>query len=253
VIGTRRRSKSSSNSGATADPEPVPIREIIGTASPAISASGVDEMSDPRLLKRVSSRIGSLIAVGVFAAIWNGGLWFVFVNGIGFFRHRAMGLFDWIELIFLLPFLAVGLVLIGVAIYQWMSLYNPKAEITITPGTPKLGGKLDLRWRLTGRIHALRNLKIVLEGREEATYRRGTSTCTDTKSFFILEAASVSHATLMAEGSANVTLPANTMPTFKSPNNRIIWSLRVRGEIPRWPDLNEEFVIDIAPAAINAP
>jgi hypothetical protein len=133
-----------------------------------------------------------------------------------------------------------------------MALYNPKAELTITPGTPALGGKLDLRWRLLGRSHVLRDLKIVLEARDEATYQQGTRTSTDRKIFFKLDAASTSDAAAMAEGRTSVTLPADTMPTFKGKNNRIIWSLHVIGDIPGWSDLKEEFVIDVCPAA-NAP
>jgi hypothetical protein len=250
VIGTyRKKSGARSRFGVAADPEPVPVREITGAVSPVAITSSVDEMSGPHVLKPAGSRLAGLIFFAVFTAIWNGVLWFGFVPGISFFRRGSTGVFDWIQMLFLLPFLAIGLVLIGVVIYQWMSLFNPKTELTITPSTPALGGKLDLRWRLTGRTGVLRNLKIVLEAREEATYRRGTRTSTDRKVFFKLDAASASDMAEMTEGRASVTLPTDTMPTFKSDNNRIIWSLRVLGEIPRWPDLNEEFVIDVCPEA----
>jgi hypothetical protein len=56
----------------------------------------------------------------------------------------------------------------------------------------------------------------------------------------------------MTEGRVSITIPRDTMPTFKSKNNRIIWSLYVIGEIPRWPNLKEEFVIEVAPAARSA-
>jgi hypothetical protein len=248
VVGTQRarKSKARSRVSAAADPETVPIREIIGTVSSG-TAAAMDTMPGPRVLKRASSRVAGLVFVGISAAIWNGLFWFVFAPPISLFRRGAAGLFDWIHFLFLLPFLAIGLVLIGIVIYQWMSLYNPKAELTITPGTPALGSRLEVQWRLTGRTHVVRNLKIVLEAREEATYRRGTRTSIDTKTFFKLEAASVSNAATMGEGRANVTLPADTMPTFKSENNRIIWSLRIAGKIPRWPDLKEEFIIDVSP------
>ena len=86
------------------------------------------------------------------------------------------------------------------------------------------------------------------EAREEATYRQGTRTSTDKKTFLRIEAASAQDAAAISEGRASVTLPVDTMPTFKSDNNRIIWSLLVTGAIPRWPDLNEEFVIEVLPA-----
>jgi hypothetical protein len=45
--------------------------------------------------------------------------------------------------IFILPFLMVGVVMMGLTVYQFLSLSNPKAELTIKPGVPMLGGPLD--------------------------------------------------------------------------------------------------------------
>ncbi len=241
---------SKANSGRSADsPSPVSIREIIGTTSRAsATVSVVEDFSGPRVLSPASSRLAGLIATGAFTALWNGILWFVFLPGSGLFRRGAGGLFDWMHLLFMLPFLAVGIVLIGAVIYQWMALHNPKAEVTITPGSPTLGERLDLKWRLTGHAEKLRNLRIVLEAREEATFRQGTRTSTDRKTFLKIEAASAQDCAAISEGRASVTLPVDTMPSFKSDNNRIIWSLIVTGEIPRWPDLMEEFVIEVHPA-----
>lgn len=244
----RRKERAARHHGA-ADPAPVPMEEILGNRSPTgpVSAPMVDAVGS-RVLKPAGSRLAGLIAIGVFGAIWNGLIWFVFLPGSGLFRRGSSGLFDWIHLLFMLPFLAVGIALIGAAIYQWMALYNPKAEITITPGVPTLGGRLDLAWRLTGRTEALQNLKVVLEAREEATYRQGTRTSTDRNVFLRIEAASPQDSSTMAEGRTNISLPVDTMPTFKSDNNQIIWSLTVTGRIPRWPDLKEEFVIEVRPA-----
>jgi hypothetical protein len=250
TIAMLRRQPAGHGRFGPAHPEPVPVREIIGAVSPGTATSSLmDDPSAPRVLKPANSRLAGLIAIGVFGAIWNGILWFVFLPDIGIFRRSSPGVFDWIHLLFLLPFLAVGLVLIGVVIYQWLSLYNPKVELTITPGVPALGGRLDLAWRLTGRTHILRDLKIILEAREEATYQQGTRTSTDRKVFFTLDAAAASEPAALPEGRASITLPADTVPSFKATNNRIIWSVRVTGEIPRWPDLKEEFVIEVAPPA----
>lgn len=255
VFGSLRANRTavSRRHNATVDQQPVPVHEIIGAVSPGAAMSSLmEESSSSRVLKPATSRLAGLIAIGIFAAIWNGVLWFVFLPGSGVFRRGSVGAFDIIHFLFLIPFLGVGLVLIGVVIYQWLSLYNPKAELTITPGFPTLGGKLDLTWRLIGRTHVLRDLKIVLEAREEATYRQGTRTSTDKKVFFKLDAASASDVETMTEGRVSITIPMDTMPTFKSKNNRIIWSLYVMGEIPRWPNLKEEFVIEVAPAARSA-
>lgn len=238
---------------AAADVTPVPVSEIVGVMAPtsSVTAALFEDSSGSRVLKPASSRLAMLIVMGAFAAIWNGVLWFLFLPDTGAFRRGSVGAFDIIHFIFLLPFLAVGLVLIGVVVYQWLALYNPKAEITITPGLPALGGRLELAWRLTGRTHVLRDLKIVLEAREEATYRRGTRTYTDRKVFLKLDAASANDPGSMSEGRATIVLPIESVPTFSGKNNKIVWGLTVTGEIPRWPNLKEEFVIEVRPPAVS--
>ena len=50
-------------------------------------------------------------------------------------------------------------------------------------------------------------------------------------------------------GKARFSLPANTMHTFTGKNNKIIWAFQLHGEISGWPDLKEEFPIDVHPQA----
>jgi hypothetical protein len=138
-------------------------------------------------------------------------------------------------------------VVIGVLIYQVLALFNPKVEASIQPGAPRLGGSLDLNWRLTGRTDVLRSLKIFLEGREEATYRRGTSTYTDKKPFLKLQLVATTNPAEMGAGQARITLPLDTMPSFKSDNNKVVWAIQVQGDIARWPDLKEEFEVQVRP------
>jgi hypothetical protein len=38
------------------------------------------------------------------------------------------------------------------------------------------------------------------------------------------------------------------MHSFSTQHNKIVWSIRVKGEIARWPDLNEEFALTVLPA-----
>jgi hypothetical protein len=48
-------------------------------------------------------------------------------------------------------------------------------------------------------------------------------------------------------GSARVTIPERTMHSFAAPHNKIVWVLRVLGDIPSWPDSEDEFVVTVAP------
>jgi hypothetical protein len=39
------------------------------------------------------------------------------------------------------------------------------------------------------------------------------------------------------------------MPTFQAANNRIQWQVHVHAELRRWPDLNVELPVEVAPPA----
>jgi hypothetical protein len=250
IIATLRKGRTQSSERSAI--EPVSIRQIVGgSQSPFASESMFEEVPGTRVLRSSQSRVVTVIVIAVFAAVWNGVVFFGFIQGTGFFRRGHASFFDWFTTLFMLPFIAVGLAVIGVLVYQVLALFNPKVEASIQPGSPRLGGSLDLSWRLMGRTQILRNLKVFLEGREEATYRRGTSTYTDRKPFLKLELAATSNPTDMAAGQARITLPLDTVPSFKSDNNKIVWAVKVEGDIARWPDLKEEFEIPVLPPPMS--
>ena len=39
------------------------------------------------------------------------------------------------------------------------------------------------------------------------------------------------------------------MHTFVAPNNKVLWRLRVEGQIPRFPDVKDEYPVTILPAS----
>jgi hypothetical protein len=90
-------------------------------------------------------------------------------------------------------------------------------------------------------------LSIELEGREEATYRRGTSSVTDREVFASFGVVEQLAPAIQAIGKGRVTIPARTMHSFDAPNNKIVWVLHVRGEIPSWPDSDDEFPLTVVP------
>jgi hypothetical protein len=53
-------------------------------------------------------------------------------------------------------------------------------------------------------------------------------------------------------GHARLRLPERLMHSFKADNNRVVWELRIKGSIARWPDLDEEFSFAILPRAAAA-
>jgi hypothetical protein len=96
-------------------------------------------------------------------------------------------------------------------------------------------------------VDKLRRLSITLEGREEATYRRGTTSHTDKQVFATFDLVEQVAPVSAVGGSAKVTIPARSMHSFEAPNNKIVWRVRVRGDIRNWPDSDDEFPLSVAP------
>ena len=101
-----------------------------------------------------------------------------------------------------------------------------------------------------GRVERINELTIKLTGREEARYRRGTKTYTDKNTFCELEVMSTRDGEQMGFGQAMLTVPGDTMHSFRADNNKIIWTVTVHGDIPKWPDVKEEFEITVVPRGV---
>ncbi|MGC4072836.1 MAG: DUF3592 domain-containing protein [Nibricoccus sp.] len=209
-----------------------------------------DEGADgegPVELRPAASRVGKLAVIAIFALFWNG---FISIFLVNILRDamRGGGIM-WVFLLFLVPFVAIGLFMIGLSVRTAMALANPVPRITVNRRAFSPGDTVELSWRFDGSAKRLTNLRLFLEGREEATYRRGTDTKTDKEVFATLEIAAVSGMASGEPGQAKLRLPERTMHSFKSDNNRVLWVLRVKGGISWWPDLEEEFSFSIVPHA----
>lgn len=175
--------------------------------------------------------------VTLIAAFWNGIVSvFVFGDGSG----------DGCTMLFMIPFVLVGLGLIGFMGYCFLALFNPRPTLRMS-GEAALGEPFDIEWEVTGNTAKMKLFTITLEGREEATYRRGTTTATDKSVFASIELVRITHSKEMRRGRAKAAVPAGTMHSFQSKNNKFIWELKVAGEIPRWPDVSEDYAIDVKP------
>ncbi|MES2570745.1 MAG: DUF3592 domain-containing protein, partial [Verrucomicrobiota bacterium] len=196
--------------------------------------------SDPGYfeLKATGSRLGKLIVVILFATFWCGIVSIFVVDVVKGWRRGSP---DWFGTLFLIPFVLIGAGALAAIPYQILALLNPRVHLRIHPRAVPLGGGLQLEWSLSGRTRKVRRIKIWLEGREEATYRRGTDTLTDKNIFFSLTLCDSTEPDAIAFGQRVVTIPSDFMHTFIGANNKICWSLRVQGGMPRRPNIDEEF------------
>jgi uncharacterized protein DUF3592 len=221
---------------------------VTGWSAPAMPDT--TSSRGPVVLKPSASPWTKLIGSIFFAAFWNG---IVSVFVFQAFQGWQKGRPEWFLIVFLIPFVLIGLVIIGAVGYFLLALFNPRPVLTVNSKAVPLGGTLDLQWRLSGRVHAVQRLRLYLEGREEATYRRGTSSCTDKEVFATVELADVTSQNEKRAGQCRVTVPADLMHSFESGNNKIVWSLNIHGDIRWWPDVKEEFPLVVLPSAAQPP
>lgn len=216
--------------------------------SPRSNPFGVEIPADAaqaRVLKPKMSPVGKLIAIIFIALFWNG-IVSVFVF-LAYNEWRSGGELNGCLILFLVPFVLVGLALIWGVFQQFLVLFNPRLELTLSQGVLVPGRSAVLQWKIHGKAQRVQRLRVVLEGTEQATYRQGTDTKTATEVFATLPVIETDQQMLIAQGTARVDVPEGSMPSFTADRNKIVWTLKTFCEIPGWPDSNEEYEIVVAP------
>lgn len=223
-------------------------RKVAYTVADPASPFGVSnpqgDVSGPVELKPQVSPLGKLFAILACALFWNGIVWAIAYKA---FQSSGGERPDGCLIVFLGFFVLGGLLLIYFLLRQILVLFNPRPKLTLSPGTLSPGGTAYVQWRLAGGTGGVKHLRVTLEGREEARYRRGTDTTTDKNTFAIVPIVDTDQEYRMASGSTSFALPADTMPSFTAENNKIIWTIKAKLEISGWPDSEEEFEILVAP------
>ncbi|MFO1489796.1 MAG: DUF3592 domain-containing protein [Kiritimatiellia bacterium] len=202
--------------------------EPVDRAAPAAAAG-------PVVLKSGSQRMAKAGCLGFFALFWNG----IVLAGV---VHAG-----WFTL-FMIPFILVGLGLLGFTGYLLLGTRNARVTLVLAGDPPAAGGKFRVDYRLDGRVHVLRNLRIVLAAYEVARYRRGTDTVTRRGQIWRIPVLDTSDPALFAQGGADLAIPLAAMPSFKARDNSIEWRFEVRAEIPDWPDIADDFDVTVLPA-----
>ncbi|MFK5923595.1 MAG: DUF3592 domain-containing protein [Verrucomicrobiota bacterium] len=222
--------------------------EVRETAAPRRSSvlsdrSFEQEISEEaKVLNPGKKRLGGALAVLIFALFWNGIVSVFLVQVVKGFQS---GKGEWFMALFLIPFVLVGLVVILVFLYQLLSLTNPKPVITLQPGIFRPGQTFEMSWKIASNAERIQHLEIALWGVEAATYRRGTKTHTSREVFYVHSLFESSMHSDIRSGTVQFELPVDVVPTLNTGNNAIEWELRVEGDIPRWPDIQDKYVVEI--------
>jgi hypothetical protein len=210
--------------------------------------AGAREPLETRELKPAATPATRLAGGLLFTLFWNGVVSVFVVQAVNGWRAGER---PWFLSLFMVPFVVVGLGGVGFVVHAFLALFNPRPRLRLSPGTLRLGERAQIEWEVDGAAHRLRKLTLTLEGREEATYRRGTDTHTD-REVFARIAITQRAAGELRRGSERITVPAETMHSFEAPNNKVVWLLRVHGEIRLWPDVSEEYPVVVLPRGERA-
>ena len=217
-------------------------------ADKEVTIADVAQTTGPLHLEPQVGPIGKVGGALFFALFWNG-IVSVFVWQA--WKSWERGSPDWFLTIFLVPFVLVGLASFGFVGHFLLALANPRPRLTLTPGRPRLGDNFRLGWRFTGRAGRLGHLHIFLEGREEATYRRGTDTITESEVFATFDLLDTENDWEIPQGTVDLTIPIDSMHSFEADANKIIWEIKIEGDIARWPDVDQSFPVTIAPMRLE--
>lgn len=204
--------------------------------------------SGPVTLKPSASPLMKWVGSIIFCLFWNG---IVSVFVVQAWQAWKAGHTDWFLTIFLIPFVLVGLGSLLLVLYFFLALFNPRPRVTLGSVSLRLGDSTSLEWSVKGRRGGIRAFTIKLEGREEATYRRGTDTRTDKNVFVSLPVVVFDHGLPTGSGSAELNIPGGAMHSFTATHNKIVWYLKVHGEIARWPDIEDEYLLAIQPLPLE--
>ncbi|MDX2177082.1 MAG: DUF3592 domain-containing protein [Candidatus Sumerlaeia bacterium] len=191
-----------------------------------------------------TSGVARIIGLLLVSIIWNGISWVGFVS-----VYREQG---WaFPTFFLLLFVLVGAGLISGFVHAVLRVFltgSTELELDREPMRPGGYSRLVVRQHGRNRINQL-SVKVLC--RESVTYRQGTSTVTHTETVYEYPLADLSGGESRPgqpfEFTTEFALPEEAMHSFQASNNKIVWSVEVKMDIPGKPDVHDQFVFRVAP------
>lgn len=212
------------------------------------------ETPEEAVQRRLKPRVPitrTVIGGSVLAVIWNGAVWIMLSRIIEGWRRGAP---DGCLTLFVIPFLLVGLLLIWATVAPIVMLFNPPLKLTISRTTLRPGQSAILQWKIHGKAERVRRLRVLLHApnsggifdnsdtEDDAETNPELDTATDWDTLTIVD---TDQPMLIAEGTAEIKIPAEASSLFDEEDDKLVWMLKTYCEIPRWPDSVEEHAITV--------
>ncbi len=125
-----------------------------------------------------------------------------------------------------------------------IGLVNPRPRLVADRGAVPAGETVRLRWAFRRKVSRFRSLSIWLEGREESVDAGSRS---HANVFAKVPIAEATDPRRIATGAAAAPVPTGLMHSFEAGRNRIVWRIRVHGDVKHRPNLDLAFPFVILP------
>ena len=203
----------------------------------------------PKVLEPPVGPVGKVVGALFIALFWNGIVSVFLYQEYLAWRHGE-GLAFGCGTLFLIPFVLVGLLLVVVVFSAVLALVNPRPRLILDPRSPEVGDTATLRWELTGAVGRIRRWKILLRGLETRSSSDNDG-ATHEETFYEETLLNTEQPLQMRQGSLTLTVPADQPPTARDSHRQTMWLLSVHGDIAFWPDVLEEFPLEVRPAEVE--
>lgn len=222
------------------------------TAYPTVPTKDLSDSPGTTLKYRLPLALGPrwtfLIVLGL-TLFWNGIAW-LFAGFAG--GSHLQGQPDWCLTVFILPFVAIGLFLIGASFRQFLiTIGFSTAQVEIDAFPLTVGQATPIRVSQPGPLR-LKSLSVLLLCEESASYEQGDGKETKTKRVYQGILAQASNVEVSRdipwEFRGTVEVPRGAMHSFKATHNKIEWKLFVRGTVEWWPNFEWEYPLIVRPA-----
>lgn len=198
---------------------------------------------ETKLEPHVSSWAKAFIMLSA-ALLWNAILSRFLWKFLENFRNDGL---DWLLLMFFVPLIVIGIILVILFIAAFLEVSNPKFHLVLNSSNLKLGDTVGLRWESSGSLRRLRSLQFTLEGKEVATRSSGQKSMTVESVFYRKQLFTTRLPTGHSIDKIKFTIPSESMHSFEAKHNQFEWHLHVHGEIDRWPDARNKYKLNVRP------
>lgn len=215
--------------------------------------SSIDNLS--KKLSPDHSMRGCFWTAFLSAVFWNGYLWFLILYDIRVIRGEGFNMpqFDIITWVFLI----IGLLMLIPFIYTLFSLFNPSAELIITPFELTLGTSVRLKWKFSKSCYRIKKLSIKLcvvekiysksdmpDNNQGKDMKNGPGS----KILYEVKIFESSRSHEMQSGQVDFVIPREEAPhSLYIKDYSISWQIIVHGEIPFFPDLEDSYTLTVMP------